>query len=317
MEDLVIRVPESAHKGFLDRETVVAAIDKDLKPWCDLLEDLVSYGSNLIPRCFVSSGRELKDIVVLAIMLRQVVAMLDGVHVLLSQGACYVSQLPARALFESSIYIDWILAGDAEKKCRYYYVHDLRRKRLWVRRVKLGSAESEGFTPLVEKVGMKLNEDVIRRSAEQLEEIERVLSEVALAPVSADFDKFVQKRKHEPQWYLPLGPRNLRDIAKAVDRLPEYVVFYSSSSEVTHASGTKAHIAVGKGDVTFQPIRSVEGFDIVLRWTVTNALGSYRSVLKEYRPTELANFRQKYLEKWQKDFLNVPNIKVKVEPIKI
>jgi hypothetical protein len=135
MKDLLIKVPESAHKGLLDREEVVASIRQDLRPWSTLLEDIASYGSNLIPRCFVSSNRGLKDIVVLAILLRQVVAMLDGIHVLLSHGACYVAQLSTRALFESSTYIDWILLSDSEKKSLYYYVHNLRRKRHWARKM--------------------------------------------------------------------------------------------------------------------------------------------------------------------------------------
>lgn len=36
-----------------------------------LLKDMVNYGSNLIPRCFVDSGRELPDIIVLPVLLRQ------------------------------------------------------------------------------------------------------------------------------------------------------------------------------------------------------------------------------------------------------
>lgn len=83
----------------------------------------------MIPRCFTSSKRDFKDAVVLAILLRQAVAMLDGIQILLSSGAPHAANLQLRALFEASVYIDWILLGDSERKAQYYYVHNLRRKR--------------------------------------------------------------------------------------------------------------------------------------------------------------------------------------------
>lgn len=127
----------------------------------------------------------------------------------------------------------------------------------------------------------------------------------------------MNKRKYDAAWYVPLGPRKLREIAVAVDRLSEYMIFYSTSSQVMHASSYEGHIAIGKGEITFQPIRSLEGFSIVLSLCVANALATYRRVLQEYRREELPAFSRKYLEKWQLDFLNVPNIKVKVDPIRI
>ncbi len=317
MEDLIIRVPEAAHKGFLDRDTVVAAIRKDLKPWCDLIEDITSYGSNLIPRCFVSSGRQLKDAVVLATLLRQVVAMLDGIHILLCNGACHVAQLPARALFESSLYIDWILLKDSETKSLYYYVHNLRRKRLWNRRVQSGTAAGKKFMPIMERSGVHVDADVVLRSKKHLEEIEKVLSTKQFAPVGAIFDKLLKERRREPAWYAPLGPHNLRGIAEAVSRLPEYLVFYSTLSQAIHASSYEQHIAIGRGELTFQPIRTLEGFDAVLRIALNNALATYRRVLQEYRAGELRAFSRKYMEKWQKNFLNVPHINVRVDPITI
>ena len=52
----------------------------------------------------------------LGALLRQIVTMLDGVEVLLSNGASYTAQLQLRALLEASIYIEWILKGDGDKK---------------------------------------------------------------------------------------------------------------------------------------------------------------------------------------------------------
>jgi len=317
MQDLIIKVPESPHRGLLDRERVVGGIREHLKPWCDLVEDIANYGSNLIPRCFVSSGRGLKEIVLLATLLRQVVAMLDGVHILLSQGACYVAQLPTRALFESSVYIDWILLADSDRKCLYYYVHNLRRKRIGARLIQGDSAESKEFTRVMEKAGVPLRGERVQQSKEQLNKIENALSQPKLAVVNAEFEKLAGKRHREPAWYVPLGPRSLRAIAKAVDRLGEHMTLYSTASQVMHGSSYEQHISIGKGEITFQPIRSLEGFETVLRFSIAAALATYRKVLQEYRPGELENFSQKYREKWQRDFMSIPKITVSTNSVHI
>lgn len=85
-EDMLIKVREHEHPALLDRENVTADAEKHLKPWLDLVRDLVNYGTNLIVRCVQSSERKTKDRVVLTILLRQAVAMLDSVEVLLSKG---------------------------------------------------------------------------------------------------------------------------------------------------------------------------------------------------------------------------------------
>ena len=317
MKDLLISVGDPAHPGLLDRDKVVSDIREHFKPWCNLIQDVTNYGSNLIPRCFVSSERQLKDAVILAILLRQVVAMLDGVDILLSNGACHVSQLPVRALFEASVYIEWILQADSERKALYYYVHNLRRMRLWARRAQAGSPESEAFMAATRKYAFQLTDDVRSSSKRQLEQIDNVLSQLKFAEVNADFDRCRKGRKHDPAWYVPLGPRTLRALAEAVDKVSEYLILYSPASDVMHGSSYERHVAIGKGEITFQPIRSLEGFETVLRFSVGDAFATYRRILQEYRPGELPAFGRKYLEKWQQAFLHFPPIKYEVKSIRI
>lgn len=317
MKDLLIKVGEPAHPGLLDRDGVISDIKEHLKPWCKLIEDVTNYGSNLIPRCFISSERQLKDAVVLAILLRQVVAMLDGVDILLSNGACHVSQLPARALFEASVYIDWILQGEAERKSLYYYVHNLRRLRVWAKRTQSGSPEAEAFLAATKKYGFKLADEVQASSGKQLEQIEKVLSQPKFAEISADFDRLRKGKKYDLAWYVPLGPKSLSALAKAVDKVAQYLVLYSPASDVMHGSSYERHVLIGKGDITFQPIRSLEGFETVLRFSVGDAFGTYRKILQEYRPGELPVFGRTYLEKWQQTFLHFPPIKYEVKSIRI
>lgn len=320
---MLITVRENEFKGLLDREKVVEDIKKHLKPWTDLLYDLTNYGSNLIPRCFSSSERTLKDAVVLAILLRQVVSMLDGVELLVSNGASHAAHLQLRALFEASVYIDWILLADSEKKAAYYYVHNLRRKRQWAWRTQPGSSESQEFLSMMNKSGVEVSDKVKEAAREQIQKIDRILSQPAFAEISNDIEQHRKGKRFDPAWYVPLGERNLRSMARTVGKASQYVILYSGASEVMHTSSYDHHFKMGKDEltsqpeITFQPIRSVEGFENVFRFTVAITLFTFRRILQEYRAGELPLFGRKYLEKWQKEFVNFPSITYQTETTRI
>jgi uncharacterized protein DUF5677 len=314
--EMLIKVRENEFRRLIDREKVVAEIREHLKPWVDLIYDLVNYGSNLIPRAFASSERNLKDTVVIAVLLRQAVAMLDGVEVLLSKGACHAAQLQMRALFEAALYIEWILSADSEEKATYYYVHNLRRKRLWALKTQPGFPDSQQFINLMNKSGVQVTQEITDSCNKQIKEIDRVLSQTEFAKANSAFDKH-KKGKREVSWYVPLGESNLRTIAEKVDRLPLYLILYGGASEVMHTSSYDHHIKIGRGEVTFHSIRSPEGFENIFRFTVSIALYTFRRILQEYRPGEVAAFGRKYSENWQKEFLNLPKIVYKVETSRI
>lgn len=314
---LLIRVPESAFTALLDRDKVAADIKEHLSPWTALVNDMTNYGTNLIPRCFTSSDRDLKDLVVLAILLRQSVAMIDGIDILLSSGAVHVTHLQMRALFEASVYIDWILLGDAERKAAYYYVHNLRRKRLWAWRTQPGSTQSQDFAAMMNKAGVPISDGLIDSAKEQIREIDRVLSQPKFAVISKDIETHRNGKAFDPAWYVPLGERNLRTMSQTVDKASQYVFVYTGASEVMHTSNYEHHVKIGSGEVTFQPIRSLEGFESAFRFTMIMAISTFRRVLREYRAGELASFARKYMEKWQKEFMDVPRIKVKPETSRI
>ncbi len=144
-----IRVGESEFRALLDRAKAVSDVKSAFAEQVALVRDLTNYGSNLIIRCFtLSSNKELKDLVILGVLLRQVVVMLDGVEILISNGAVYAAGLQARALFEASVYIDWILKSETEKKAVFYYVHNVRRQRMWARRSQSGSPEAVAFAAI-------------------------------------------------------------------------------------------------------------------------------------------------------------------------
>jgi hypothetical protein len=303
-------IPEDPHKGLLDDEGATAFASEQLKTWTNLLRDLANYGSHLVPRAYSSSGKTLGDAVLIGILLRQLVAMIDAIEILLCRSAVHAATLQLRAMFEASVYIDWMLAGDRENKATYYYVHNLLRLRLWARRVQSGTAESSSFKDIMNKAGLPVDETLGDEGKNQVQEIDRVLSQARFVAVRNEFRDWKKRNGRRPAWYSPLGATDLRKMAINVNKEPLYLFLYGPGSEVMHASNYGQHIRIQSGQITFYSIRHPKEFSTKVRLTATIAIDIFMKILYEYREGECARFGQKYVEKWQQAFMNIPELKI-------
>jgi hypothetical protein len=303
-------IPEDPHKGLLDDEGTTAFASEELKPWTNLLRDLANYGSHLIPRAYTSSDKTLGDAVLIGILLRQLVAMIDAIEILLCRSAVHAATLQLRAMFEVSVYIEWMLAGDREKKAAYYYVYNLLQLRVWAMRVQSGTPESSGFKDMMNKAGLPVDVTLGDEGKNQVKEIDRVLSQGRFVAIRGDFQDWKKRNGRRPAWYSPLGVNDLRKMAIKVKREPLYVFLYGPGSEVMHASNYRQHIHIQSGRITFYSIRHPKEFSTKVRLTATIAIDIFMKILREYREGECARFSQKYIERWQQAFMNIPQVKV-------
>lgn len=319
-----VRFKMSIIKPFeklLHRELHTHDAKQHLQAQLDLLKSVTDYGTFLIAGTFHTSKKELPEIVVLLVLLKQVVSMLDAIHVLSTNAYSQAALLQMRALFEASVYIDWILHSDTEKKAKYFYVSNLRRERMWNCRAQEGRPEHDSFFKSLGEFGEALEETRNKLGPEaqkQIEAIEKLLSKEEWAEENQAIDDARGKRKHDPAWYEPMGARSFREIAEEMDRLHEYEIFYSQASEKVHGSDYKSHVKFSGGLVTIEPIRSLEGLTTTINFAVSATFHTYQAIINHYRPEQAKEFAEKYLEYWRDPFLNMPDISYKTknsEPI--
>jgi hypothetical protein len=103
---------------------------------------------------------------------------------------------------------------------------------------------------------------------------------------------------------------DLRKMAISVNKEPLYVIVYGSGSEVMHASNYGPHIRFQNKRVTFLSIRHPKEFSTLIRLTATIAMDVFMRILDVYREGERSRFGQKYLERWQRAFMNIPELKI-------
>jgi len=308
---MLIPVPENEYKPLLDRERAVSDVKTHLHRWTGLMHDVTSYGSNLIPRCFTSSERKLKDVILIGVLLRQVVAMLDGMDVLLTNGATYAAHLQMRALFEAAVYIEWILQGNSERKTDYYYVHNLRRKRYLAARTQPGLVGAEPFLTMMNEIGVPLTDAATKSSEQLIREIDEVIAQPKFAVINAEFENHRKKRGREVAWHAPFGLRSFAAVAREVKRQAYYEIFYSIASGVIHSSSCDQHVKI-RTRLTIEPVRWMDQFQPISHFGLSMAMSAFMAISRAYRPEDLS-FHRKYNEKWKKHFLDFPKIVYKPE----
>ena len=298
--------------GILNREEAHALVTVHYEKQTALLRDLADYGSNLVVRAFESSTKKMAEVVVCGVLLKQVVAMIDATEVLLSAGCGLAAFLPARAAFEASIYADWILKEDSERRATRYVVGNYRDERLWATRAIPGTIEEQAMTRVTELLGYNLHAkrpEVAPEAAKRLAEINRILEQQDLKNIDQEYDKARGKRPRDPEWYQLDGLASIRQVAERVGRLPEYEFFYSRGSQVTHTGSYKDHVRFVSQQIRFVPIRHLADVNMLLNFTCSIAIGAYQKIVERYRPGEIPAFSKKYIEDWRDPYQNIQGLK--------
>lgn len=306
---MTLNHPEPEIASIIDRSTATTEAAAHYSDQTLMLRDMVNYGANLLARAYRSSGKELEDVVVLGVLLRQVTAMLDATEVLLVNGCSHAAYTTLRGALEASIYLDFVLYADSHKRAAHFIVWNYRRDHMWAMRAVRGSAERETFMKMLEGSDYTTGEkeaDWSDVAEEQASEIRRYLSGNDFQAIDNAFTTYSRKNKRgDPEWYKLLDCPSVRAVAKQVGRLLEYVCYYQRASNVIHTATLKDHvISKKKNEVTVIPIRhSVETHHIILGAAVVG-YKTFRSVLLRYRPGELGAFGNKYAGDWREPFMS-------------
>lgn len=303
---------EQPHRAILNREEVIAHAEQHLGQQAELLRDIVNYGSNLIIRAFNSSPKQVADIVVCGVLLKQIVLMTDATEVLLSSGCSNAAFLPTRTAFEASIYLDWILDENSELRAKRFIVKNYRDEQLWAKRAMPETSEAEYISQVASQLGFDIHQgrpQLVEEAKSHFAEIARILNQPELKAINQEFTEVKRRKGRECEWYELDGLKSIKQVARKVGRLPEYEFFYSKCSEVVHTRRYKDHFRFSDEQVRFIPIRHLEEADFLINFIASIAIRTFQKILGKYRDAELAAFGNKYLADWRNAYLNIKKIK--------
>ncbi len=305
---------EKELKLIIDREKNKEEAKRIFSKQIEVIVDLVNFGSNLVVRAYDSSKKKMEDAIVIGVLLKQVISMVDAAEILASQGATRPAYLQARSALEASMYIDWILLSESEKKAEYYYVSNLRTIRLWTLRYLEGTEENTYFSKVMSDLKEYMEprivkEEEAKEAKNQVDDIDRVLSQDGYREINGELEKRRSKKTGaEAYWYKPFGIESIMKLAEAVGRLPEYFICYQRGSEFAHAATYRDQIKFNKDRITFEPVRHLGDMRELLQSVIGTCLSSYLSIINHYRYGERKSFGRKYKAEWQNAYQNMPSV---------
>jgi hypothetical protein len=304
-------------KEILNRDESVGLINENYKDQVDLLQEMANYGSNLIIRCFYSSSKEISSVIVLNVLLKHVVAMVDSAEILISQGAILAGRLPARTIFETCLYIEWILKEKTDYRAKLYYVWSLRQQRDWTMKGIEGTKEQKEFS---EKLS-ELKEDFAthffgkrEEAKKNIETISDILKSKELRAIDELFEQNRAKRKknYDLPWYKIDGIKSIWKMSQDLGKEMQYEILYNEFSDVTHGTVLLKHINFKNGEFSYVPIRHLENIELLFNFIMATTLNIFEKVLSYYRPAEIPNFLRKYTEEWKDRFKSIKKIQYKI-----
>ncbi len=294
-----------SYKPILDRE-YAAEMVQHFKDILDLLNEVLNYGTFLLPRAYGDSPKDIKADCLVFALFRQFLAHLDGVANLLKVGNCSSSNLQLRSLLEIAHVIEWILTSDTENKVNYFHVANLRRRRQKQSMAIPGTPEAARHMQAASRIA--LTPEQLNAIKEEVKRIGKILAEPEFASINTKFEPYYLSHGFDRPWHKVYG-KSIRQIADDIHKLNEYDYIYSSLSGVTHGSDMWKNIVFGEIKSP-NPLREPEDIPKLAQFAVSLALQVYKIILQEYRFSEANdNFPRKYRE-WQPRFLKEYSVKV-------
>lgn len=243
---------------------------------------------------------------------QQTIAELDGIDVLLREGAIDVAGLQLRTLFEIFLYVEWITQKDTAKRANAYWAWKLRQSRALAAMHIPGTPEYENIIIKLPSA-LKANNLVSQAQIEQYKQSYQKLDsdlKSAFNDENTKFDKLRKKKlgkekSYDVRWYaLDGGPQNISQIAEVLGRSAEYALFYERYSDQTHA--TAMNLEIHNGEMNLQFVRSTLNFKEIFEYSIVYGYRIIETLCKKYSQTLKKNLEEK-LAQWQSIFEDLSN----------
>ena len=310
----MILAMNDSYKPILDRE-YANRMTLHFKDAIDLLNEVLDYGSLLLPRAYVSSPRDIKAICLVLVQLRQFLCHLDGLAILASAGNCSTANLQLRSLLEISHTMEWLLKADTEAKVNHLYVANIRKRRQWQTIAISGMPEAIRHTAAGNRLRLSLTADQLKEINKEVLNIDTILAKPEFSGINAKFGKDYVARGFDKPWYEVYGPPSpkisIRQIAYEIGKLEEYKTIYNPFSGITHGSDMWKNIVFGEKNMWINSLREPQDVPKTTKFAVLLALRVFGMVLQQYRPGEVGeDFARKYRDEWQQRFFKGYSVKI-------
>ena len=281
--------------GLLDRDLSVAETREIRELGRPVLQSVVDTAVGVFERSSQTAGDGDANLGIL-MPFHHAIEMLDGVEVLLDGSCVVASHTPLRSAFEASLAVRYILAKDIEQRALSYVVGDISERIYWYEEHDPKSKRGKRF---IEDMGLEEGSDFPMPDVADAEPLKAMLAREPYAPIAAEYKRVSRDGKRRVNWYsLCGGPSNLKELARSLGQLDDYLVFYRPMSKTAHATDLRRLLTTtqdGKASAV-TVVRSPVGMPSTYVWSINIGVEVTKAVMEQYRPGESTRFAKWYLD---------------------
>lgn len=293
---------DSPFLPLLNRQHAIKSVQKYYTQ-IELLEDLVNFGSALMPRLLPDEAKTPTDSLLVFQLAREVILQIDTLQVLLANGCIPGASSVCRSLVEKQHLCLWSLSGDLERKMQHLFVGGLRSDRQRARAAMSGQKENDALGALRHQLAQT---QIPEQSAQRVKAIDARLKLSDVTDINSAFDKLAVKLGYDPSWtavYCSNRNQNkhrgsARKIAEEIGKLADYQIYYTDYSTRTHGQAVLSNISIGDGYISVSNIRDVNDFETTYFLAINSAFELYKALLEHYLPDEVQAYCAMAIKNW-------------------
>lgn len=259
------------------------------------LQEAINFSTNLYQRINSSKkGRKEEAFPLLALYLH-VIQAIDGVEVLISQSCGAPANLILRSAFEAKLSIEYICEKKGNKRSAAWAVKHILEEIDYYQNYNPSSPKGVQFRETWEEDGWGqfIGLPSLVDASTAIEGLKEKLKKPPYSDVYKDYCRTIKPNRRTPEWYsLYEGPKNLWELSHYLKHGVEYEMLYRIWSKQSHANDTH-HLTLPMPDGTsiLDPLRNPLVLVTVSSGALTIVLESTLLMIKEFRPDEIAHFR--------------------------
>jgi len=142
--DISDKLPQNLNPVF-DPKFYKAAIQKIYVKQLKMLHEIREWSIGIFRRAYASIERDVANLMILTVLYKQALVSFDAAIVCLEEGAMNAAMMHVRGIFESKLYLEWVLKGNRGSKYlgRQLYVATKRQERHILKRIIPGTQEND------------------------------------------------------------------------------------------------------------------------------------------------------------------------------
>lgn len=231
-------MPTEPYDNILPRNIENLELTRTLSSFSDLIEETVNYSTHVFMWCF-ETERGHDENVPIFMSYRHILELLDAISILMRQSCIDPCKVLLRAVFESTLSIEYILENNTIQRgmdfmvC--YYHNELKHYRRW-----------DPDDPMYAEFQSKLRSDKILGNwdsseipdvKDEIDKRNRILELPRYRESEAEYQNLRRQGTRNPKWYsLHSGPSSIEKLAERLDRSGMYHILYRHWSTSVHGT---------------------------------------------------------------------------------